>query len=895
VDGVRREPRAHQLGRHLTVAPPTTSLRAQALDAGARALGHPAEALRDAEAVQDAAGRAGDHEALAMALRSAALAARELEDLTAAEAYLRRSVRLARRHGLGPREGEARLTLAHVLVLSGRTEAGRREAARAADLLEGPAVARALAQQALISQRAGDYGDALDGYRRALAAFRRHGLDADVARLLVNRGVVHAYRGELAAARTDLEAAAAWYEANGQELAFAEARHNLGWLAALGGDVPTALRRYDEAASVFRRLGLQRPLGLLDRCEALLAAGLAADAHAAAAAAVAALERGPEGTDHAEALLACARAALAAGKPAEARTTAVRAEGRFRQQGRRPWAAVAAFVALQAEVADGTTAGVDRLADLAGELEALGWGAAALDAHLLAASAALAAGRTEPAGTHLAAASAARRSPLAERRVRAWHAEALLRLRSGRRVAALRALEAGLAVLAANRAALGATELRVGVGRHGDALARLGIDLAVESGRPAAVLRWAERSRAATSVAPPPPEDPTVEQALARLRAAGWELEEATFAADGRAPRLRRERARLEAAVRAAALRRSPTGDGVPDRSAGVGDVRSALGERVLVELVISGGALHAVVADRRGTRLRTLGAVADVEREVVHLRFAVTRVALAGPGADGERAAAALEASAQRLAALVLGPLRDRLGDGAVVVVPTGALHGVPWGVLPPLRGRPVAVAPSATAWLRAECAGAAPPAGPAALVAGPGLPGAAREVGRLTAVHPGARSLRGTGATVAATVRGLAGASVAHVAAHGTFRGDNPRFSSLRLADGPLLVHDLERLPTAPGTVVLSACHAAEAVVTAGDEVLGLAASLLALGTGSVVASVAPVPDGPSVEWVVRLHRALARGVRPAEALAASTAAVDLAGGPAAALAGFVCYGAG
>jgi hypothetical protein len=56
-----------------------------------------------------------------------------------------------------------------------------------------------------------------------------------------------------------------------------------------------------------------------------------------------------------------------------------------------------------------------------------------------------------------------------------------------------------------------------------------------------------------------------------------------------------------------------------------------------------------------------------------------------------------------------------------------------------------------------------------------------------------------------------------------------------------------------------------------------------------------VAPVPDGPSVEWVVRLHRALARGVRPAEALAASTAAVDLAGGPAAALAGFVCYGAG
>jgi CHAT domain-containing protein len=179
-------------------------------------------------------------------------------------------------------------------------------------------------------------------------------------------------------------------------------------------------------------------------------------------------------------------------------------------------------------------------------------------------------------------------------------------------------------------------------------------------------------------------------------------------------------------------------------------------------------------------------------------------------------------------------------------------------------------------------------------ALVAGPGLSGAAREVAELTAVHPGAHALRGTKATVAATEAALAGAPLAHVAAHGTFRGDNPRFSSLRLADGPLLVHDLERLPAPPATVVLSACHAAEGVVTAGDEVLGLAGALLAMGSGTVVASVAPVPDGPSVGWMVRLHRALAAGDPPAEALAATTTETpDPAAG--AALAGFVCYGAG
>jgi CHAT domain-containing protein len=95
----------------------------------------------------------------------------------------------------------------------------------------------------------------------------------------------------------------------------------------------------------------------------------------------------------------------------------------------------------------------------------------------------------------------------------------------------------------------------------------------------------------------------------------------------------------------------------------------------------------------------------------------------------------------------------------------------------------------------------------------------------------------------------------------------------------------------------VVLSACHAAEAVSTAGDEVGGLAGALLALGSTSVIASVAPVPDGPSVDWVVRLHRALASGQPPAAALATASGALDLgaAEGPAAALAGFVCYGGG
>jgi hypothetical protein len=326
-----------------------------------------------------------------------------------------------------------------------------------------------------------------------------------------------------------------------------------------------------------------------------------------------------------------------------------------------------------------------------------------------------------------------------------------------------------------------------------------------------------------------------------------------------------------------------------------VADLRDALGDRALLELVVAGGTVHAVVLDRRGATLRRLCPAAEVAREVAHLRFALTRVASDGAAADRDRATEALRVSTRRVAELVLAPVARRIGDASLVIVPTGALHGLPWGVLPPLRGRPVAVAPSAAAWLAAG--DRSRPSGPVALVAGPALPGATREVALVSALHPGARTLTGGDATVAAATTALAGAPLAHVAAHGTFRGDNPRFSALRLADGPLLVHDLERLAAPPATVVLSACHAAEAVVTAGDEVVGLAGALLGLGSAAVVASVAPVPDGPSVDWVVRLHRALAAGTTPAEALAATTGALHLDGadGAGAALAGFVCYGSG
>ena len=118
------------------------------------------------------------------------------------------------------------------------------------------------------------------------------------------------------------------------------------------------------------------------------------------------------------------------------------------------------------------------------------------------------------------------------------------------------------------------------------------------------------------------------------------------------------------------------------------------------------------------------------------------------------------------------------------------------------------------------------------------------------------------------------LEGAGIAHVAAHASFRADNGLWSSIELADGVLTVYELEQLRHPPQVVVLSACQSGLSSVRPGDEMMGLVAALLALGTSSVVASVVPVEDQASEEFMVGLHQRLVAGEPPAAALAGAQA---------------------
>jgi CHAT domain-containing protein len=157
------------------------------------------------------------------------------------------------------------------------------------------------------------------------------------------------------------------------------------------------------------------------------------------------------------------------------------------------------------------------------------------------------------------------------------------------------------------------------------------------------------------------------------------------------------------------------------------------------------------------------------------------------------------------------------------------------------------------------------------------------------------GVRPLLRGDATVDAVAAAIDGAHLAHIAAHGHVHPRNSLFSSIELDDGPLAVHDLERLFRTPDLVVLSACSVGTATVTAGDELLGLGATFLAHGTQQIVASVMPLPDAATAPLMTAFHQQLRAGRSAADALATAQALVD-PDDPAAtaAAAGFVCMGA-
>ncbi len=837
---------------HPRAASPVVAMLVRAAEmAVLRSVVDPEQALRAGRTIlKTAAATAGSAEATVVALRAMGLAERELGDLRAAEEHLRQAIGTV--GAPGERLAQARLSLVTVRTERGHPLQALRVAALAWAYLSPLDRAKLDTQRAVALACLGRYQEAVASCDRALRALVAAPGTVDDRRFLagglLNRGLVHAYRGDWDDAMRDISACLEIARHAGLHHLARLAAANLPFLAVRRGDVGEAFAHYRAAQDTLfgftERLATMRA----DFAGALLAAHLPGEARALLSLAVPDLEKSGGRVALAEARLKLAQVELLTGDAREAIAVAERAGRELMEQERHTWLPLAREVVLRARLTlePPTPELLTELIGCAGELErdaAHLAGAAAL--RLVAAETALAVDdhptasaqlarltmharpreRWMPAGTRLTPLSCEQQDrQLAQAAqvpaVVRQHALALEASLQEDVPGAFRAIRDGLAEMGGQMDTLDDPSLRAHAARSGERLAAFGLRLAVRDGGADEVFEWAERWRA----------------------------------------------------VAAPAHARPLTGPG---------PLRGALGRAALVEYVTDEGTLLAVVVTGERVTLRRLGGLRAVAETLVRLRYSLRRASLREGGAGPPQP---IDAIGAELGRQLLGPLADELGDRPLVLVPTGVLHTLPWGALPYLRERPVSVAASAAGWLAAS--GRAAVSGPPSVVAaaGPGLAHAEEEVRRVLARHPGARPVP---ARRDAVLEALAGADVLHLAAHGVFHARSPLLSGITLADGPLMAYDLLQVTRAPRLVVLSSCDSGMARTPADGAPLGLAGTFLARGAACVVAGMVPVGDEDALALMTSFHELLATGRPPAEALASASAATGVPG--------FVCFGAG
>lgn len=223
-----------------------------------------------------------------------------------------------------------------------------------------------------------------------------------------------------------------------------------------------------------------------------------------------------------------------------------------------------------------------------------------------------------------------------------------------------------------------------------------------------------------------------------------------------------------------------------------------------------------------------------------------------------------------------LLGPLAERLRQAErLIVVPSGAAHGVPFHALHDGEGYlterlEVWTSPSST--LLDLCARRARPRGGRPLVVGYSsgglLPYANEEAARVAALLDGTCYLEAE-ATRAAVLAEASRRPIVHLAAHAEARLDNPVFAHITLADGQLGMADVFTLRLDGALVTLSGCETGRGAVVGGDELVGLSRGFLFAGASTLVQSLWRVEDRSTARLMEAFYTQLGLGAAPGAAL--------------------------
>jgi tetratricopeptide (TPR) repeat protein len=216
------------------------------------------------------------------------------------------------------------------------------------------------------------------------------------------------------------------------------------------------------------------------------------------------------------------------------------------------------------------------------------------------------------------------------------------------------------------------------------------------------------------------------------------------------------------------------------------------------------------------------------------------------------------------------------------VSIVPTGALHALPFAALQTADGplptsAALRVLPSASV-LPLLAGRARAPVRPQLTALGnpdfggtlPALPSTEAEARSVSAIFGPARLLLGREASKAHLLQSAVDSSALHVATHGRFDAERPLQSALYLSDGrggtaALTASELYGLRFGVRLVTLSACETALGAVRSGDEVIGLYRAWMSAGADTIVASLWEVDDESTAFLMGRFYEHLKNSAAP------------------------------
>ncbi len=106
---------------------------------------------------------------------------------------------------------------------------------------------------------------------------------------------------------------------------------------------------------------------------------------------------------------------------------------------------------------------------------------------------------------------------------------------------------------------------------------------------------------------------------------------------------------------------------------------------------------------------------------------------------------------------------------------------------------------------------------------------------------------------------LRSYSAAEVIHIAGHGYFDENNPLYSGITLSDGIFSASHWLQMPTATDLVTLSACQTGLSSIKPGDELVGLARSVLFAGASSLLTTLWEVEGKSTRDWMVIFYSTL------------------------------------